>query len=135
MAITRIAAAGLAVAAVTLAGAGSASAQPTSSNPSPPSGSVTITLSPEQVSFLCDKRLPKMESRATKLIDRINGGADVKGSVAWLKARAKTEQDAGRTESAKLLEEKAQRRAGHVDELNKIKGWVADFRSKYCGAK
>ena len=128
---TRIAVTGLAVAAVMLGGAAAASAEPTTSNPAP-SGSVTITLSPEQVSFLCDKRLPKIETRVTKLIDRINGGADVKGSVAWLKAKAKTEQDAGRAESAKLLEEKADRRAGRIDELNKIKGWVTDFRSKYC---
>jgi hypothetical protein len=132
MRITRIAATGLTVAAVTLAGAGSASAQPTS--PAQP-GPVTVTLSPEQVAFLCDKRLPKTETRVTKLIDRINGGAEVKGSVAWLKDRAKKEQDAGRETSAKLLQEKADRRAGRVDELNKIKGWVSDFRSKYCGAK
>ncbi|HEV8557669.1 MAG TPA: hypothetical protein VGR06_14890 [Actinophytocola sp.] len=132
MRITRIAAAGLAVAAVSLAGAVPAGAQPSAP---PPSGSVTITLSPEQVAFLCDKRLPRMETRVTKLIDRINGGADVKGSTAWLKDRAAKERAAGRETSAKLLEERAERRAGRIDELNKIKGWVTDFRGKYCGAK
>jgi hypothetical protein len=131
MRITRIAAAGLAVAAVSLAGAVPASAQPST----PPSGSVTITLSPDQVAFLCDKRLPRMETRVTKLIDRINGGADVKGSAAWLKDRAAKERAAGRETSANLLEERAERRAGRLDELNKIKGWVTDFRGKYCGAK
>jgi hypothetical protein len=131
MRMTRIAVAGLAVAAVSLTGAVPASAQPST----PPSGSVTITLSPEQVAFLCDKRLPRMETRVTKLIDRINGGADVKGSVAWLKDRAAKERAAGRETSAKLLEERAGRRAGRVDELNKIKGWATDFRGKYCGAK
>jgi len=131
MRITRIAAAGLAVAAVSLAGAAPAVAQPSA----PPSGSVTITLSPEQVALLCDKRLPRMETRVTKLIDRINGGADVKGSAAWLKDRAAKERAAGRETSANLLEERAERRAGRVDELNKIKGWVTDFRGKYCGAK
>jgi len=131
MRITRIAAAGLAVAAVSLAGAAPAVAQPST----PPSGSVTITLSPEQVAFLCDKRLPRMETRVTKLIDRINGNASVKGSTAWLKDRAAKERAAGRETSAKLLEERAARRAGRIDELNKIKGWVTDFRGKYCGAK
>jgi hypothetical protein len=120
---------GLAMSAATVAGAAAATAQPSS----PPSGEVTVTLSAEQVAFLCDKRLPKMENRVTKLVERINGGADVKGSTAWLKARAQKERDAGRESSAQLLEERADRRAGRVDELNTIKGWVTDFRGKYCG--
>jgi uncharacterized protein (DUF885 family) len=132
MRITRIAVTGCALAAVTLAGTAAASAEP-STDPSTQPGSVTITLSPEQVSFLCEKRLPKVENRVTKLTERINGGADVKGSVASLKARAQQEREAGREASAQLLEEKAERRAGKIDELNKIKGWVTDFRSKYCG--
>jgi hypothetical protein len=117
----------------TLAGAGTATAQPVSTPSAPPSGSVTITLSPDQVSFLCNQRLPKVESRTTKLIDRINGDANTKGSVAWLKERAKKESDAGRTASAQLLTERADRRAGRIDQLNKVKGWASDFRSKYCG--
>jgi len=108
MRITRVAATGLALAAITLAGTASASAEPTSS---PAPGPVTITLSPEQVTFFCE-RVTKAEKRATKLTERINGGPDVKGSTEWLKARAQKERDAGRDTSAKLLEERAQRRAG-----------------------
>ena len=119
------------LAAITLAGAAPAGAQP-SSNP-PPSGPVTVTLSPEQLSFLCEKRLPKLESRTTKLIERINGGAEVKGSTAWLKDRAKKEREAGRETSAKLLEERAERRAAKIETLTKVKSWASDFRSKYCG--
>ncbi len=129
MRIIKLAVVSLAISAATVAGAATASAQPTS----PPSGDVTVTLSAEQVAFLCGKRLPKVENRVTKLVERINGGADVKGSTAWLKARAQQERDAGRETSAQLLEERADRRAGKIDELNKIKGWVADFRGKYCG--
>jgi hypothetical protein len=129
MRIIKLAVVGLTISAATVAGATTATAQPSS----PPSGDVTVTLSAEQVAFLCDKRLPKVENRVTKLVERINGGADVKGSTAWLKARAQKERDAGRETSAQLLEERADRRAGRVDELNKIKGWVADFRGKYCG--
>jgi hypothetical protein len=120
---------GLAISAATVAGAATATAQPST----PPSGDVTVTLSAEQLAFLCDKRLPKVENRAGKLAERINGGADVKGSTAWLKARAQKERDAGRESSAQLLEERADRRAGRLEELNKIKGWAADFRGKYCG--
>jgi len=129
MRIIKLAVVGLTISAATVAGAATATAQPSS----PPSGDVTVTLSAEQVAFLCDKRLPKVETRATKLVERINGGADVRGSTAWLKARAQKERDAGRETSAQLLEERADRRAGRVDELNKIKGWAADFRAKYCG--
>jgi hypothetical protein len=127
----RIAAAGLALAAVTLAGTASASADPTTPTPAP-SGPVTITLSPDQVGLLCG-RLTKADKRADKLIDRINGGADVKGSVAWLKAKAQKERDAGHEDAAKRLDDRATKRAGRVDELNKLKAFTKDFASKYCG--
>jgi propanediol dehydratase small subunit len=100
-----------------------------------PSYPVTITLSPEQVQNLCEKRLPKIEKRTTRLLDRINGDASVRGSVQWLKARAAKERDAGRETSAQVLEEKADRRAGRVDQLNQVKKWAADFASQHCGAK
>ena len=136
---TRLAVVGCATAAALTLGGAAASAEtgaPATSTSNPaPSGPVTITLQPDQVQFLCGKRLPKAEQRVTKLIDRINGDASVKGSTAWLKDRAAKERAAGRETSAKLLEERAARRAGRIDELNKIKGWVTDFRGNYCGAK
>lgn len=117
----------LAVALVIGGGAATASADP--------SEPVTITLSPEQVQNLCEKRLPRIESRVTRLLDRIQGDATVRGSVEWLRAKATTERDAGRETSAQLLEERADRRAGHVDQLNQIKGWVTDFRTQHCESK
>jgi hypothetical protein len=133
MRVSRIVITGCALAALTLSGTAAAAAEQPSTPSSP--GSVTITLSPEQVAFLCEKRLPKVENRVTKLIERINGGPDVKGSTEWLKARAKKERDAGRETSAQLLEERAERRAGRIEQLNKIKGWVSDFRTQHCGGK
>jgi len=100
-----------------------------------PSEPVTITLSPEQVQNLCEKRLPKIEQRVTRLLNRINGDASVRGSVEWLRARATKERDAGRETSAQVLEEKADRRAGRVDQLNKIKKWATDFRTEHCESK
>jgi hypothetical protein len=105
-------------------GAATASAEP-----------VTITLSPEQVTNLCEKRLPKIEKRTARLLERINGGPDVRGSVEWLRARATTERDAGRETSAQLLEERAERRAGRVDQLNQVSEWAAGFRTEHCEAK
>lgn len=131
MRITRIAVTGFALAAFTLAGVASASAEPTSS---PAPGPVTITLSPEQVTFFCE-RVTKVERRVNKLVERINGGPDVKGSTEWLKARAQKERDAGRETTANMLEERAERRAGRIDQLNKIKAWAAEFNTKYCGGK
>lgn len=100
-----------------------------------PSAPVTITLSPEQVQNLCEKRLPKIEQRTTRLLDRINGDANVRGSVEWLRARATKEKDAGRETSAQLLDERADRRAGRVDQLNQVKQWATDFQTEHCGAK
>lgn len=96
---------------------------------------VTITLSAEQVQNLCEKRLPKIEQRVTRLLDRINGGPEVRGSVEWLRARATTERDAGRETTAQLLEERADRRAGRVDQLNQAKQWATDFRTEHCESK
>jgi hypothetical protein len=100
-----------------------------------PSAPVTITLSAEQVANLCEKRLPKIEQRTTRLLDRVNGGPEVRGSAEWLRARAAKERDAGREASAQLLEERADRRAGRVDQLNQVKQWATDFRTKHCEAK
>ncbi|HEV7647586.1 MAG TPA: hypothetical protein VGP26_05435 [Actinophytocola sp.] len=107
------------------------SSQPAPSEP----GSVTITLSAEQVQALCDRRLPKIQTRTSKLVERIQGDENTSGSAAWLRARAKKESDAGRTETAQLLEERADRREGFVDPLNKINKWAADFSAAHCGSK
>ncbi len=96
---------------------------------------VTITLSPEQVQHLCEKRLPKIEKRVDRLLTRINGDAEVRGSAEWLRARAATEREAGRETSAQLLEERADRRLDRVDDLTKIKQWTTDFRTDHCGSK
>jgi hypothetical protein len=127
----RLLVSGVVAAGLMVGCAGIASAQPSA----PPSEPVTITLSPEQVTNLCEKRLPKIEKRVTRLLERVNGGAEVKGSAEWLKAKAAKEREAGRETSAQVLEERADRRLGQVDKLNQVKTWVTDFQSKHCGAK
>ena len=113
--------------AIALAVPGAAAAQP--------STPVTITLSPEQVQKICEKRIPRIETRIDRALARINGGADVRGSVAWLRERAEAERAAGRETSAQLLEERADRRADRVPQLEQVKTRVAEFRSAHCGAK
>jgi hypothetical protein len=111
------------------------SAEPAEPVPSSEPGSVTITLSPEQVTFLCDQRLPRIEKRTGKLVERIQGDEDTRGSAANLRARADREREAGRENTAQVLEERADRREGFVDELNRINQWAADFRTEYCESK
>ncbi len=130
----RLVVSGVVAAGLVLGGAATAGATAGTTGEQP-SGPVTITLSPEQVTNLCEKRLPRIEKRATRLVERITGDADVRGSAANLRARAAEERDAGRETTAQVLEEKADRRAGRVDQLNQVKKWVADFRAQHCGAK
>jgi hypothetical protein len=134
---SRIVVGGAVVGSVLFGGAAVATAQEDPSSEPAPSepGSVTITLSPEQVTRLCEKRLPRIEKRTTKLVERIQGDEETRGSAAWLRARAADEREAGREETAKQLEERADRREGHVDALNKVNQWAADFRTEHCESK
>jgi hypothetical protein len=137
--MSRIAVGGAVVGSVLFGGAAVASAQedPSTTAPAPSGepGSVTITLSPEQVARLCETRLPRIEKRTTSLVERIQGDENTRGSAAWLRARATKEREAGREETASLLEERADRREGFVDSLNKINKWAVDFRTEHCDAK
>jgi hypothetical protein len=135
---SRIVIGGAVVGSVLFGGAAVATAQEDpSTQPAPSSepGSVTITLSPEQVTFLCEQRLPKIEKRTSKLVERIQGDENTRGSAAWLRARADREREAGRETTAQVLEERADRREGHVDQLNKINKWATDFSTQYCESK
>lgn len=96
---------------------------------------VTITLSAEQVERICQKRIPRIEQRADRALERIAGGPEVRGSVEWLKARAAKEREAGRETSARLLEEKADRRAGRTPQVEDVKAKVAEFKARHCGGK
>jgi hypothetical protein len=104
-----------------------AAAEPT---PTPTYG--PITLSPEESQRLCAEVLPKLIERREKLAARINGGADVRGSVAWLKARAATQRAKGHEKVAAKLEKRAERRAGRLEQLGKVKTELETFKTKHC---
>jgi len=108
---------------------GTAMADPT---PSPTPSYAPITLSPEESQRLCAEVLPKLITRREKLATRINGGADVKGSVAWLKARAAKQKAKGHEKVATQLEQRAERRAGRLEQLAKVKGELEAFKTKHC---
>lgn len=124
--IRRIAVAA-AVAGVGLATTGVASAQDKTYAP--------VTLSPEQVKKICEQRLPRVEDRVTRLTTRINGGADVIGSTAWLKAQAQKARDAGDTARAERLDKRVERRGDQLSHLGKVQERVDKFQAEHCGVK
>jgi hypothetical protein len=128
----RAAIVGCGAAAVLAISAPVASAQTT--EPTTPSYA-PITLSPEQSQRLCGDLLPRLIDRTTKLTTRINGGADVQGSVAWLKARAQNQRAKGHPQIADQLTQRADRRAGRVGDVNSIQQRLTTFKTQNCEAK
>jgi hypothetical protein len=110
-----------------------AAADPT---PSPSAGTSykPVTLSPEESQKLCAERLPKMIARRDKLAQRINGGADVKGSVAWLKARAAKQKADGHDKVAARLEKRAEHRSERLKQLGTVKTKLESFKTEHCQA-
>ncbi|MEV8437714.1 hypothetical protein AB0425_10115 [Actinosynnema sp. NPDC051121] len=94
-----------------------------------------ITISPEQVKKLCEERAPKVEERIARLTTRINGGPDVAGSTAWLRARAQQARDAGNTARAERLDRRLERRDGQVSRLGDAQRRVDKFQAEHCGVK
>ncbi|WIY01804.1 hypothetical protein QRX60_48680 [Amycolatopsis mongoliensis] len=124
---TRLALAGCGSAACLLVAAPLASAQTTSPAPVAP-----ITLSPEESQQVCGDWVPKLQKRAENLQKRINGGPEVAGSVANLKARAQDQRAAGHNDRATKLDERATKRQGKVGELNAAKQKLDAFASAHC---
>jgi hypothetical protein len=108
-----------------------AAADPTPT-PSPSASYAPITLSPEESQRLCAEVLPKLIARREKLATRISGGADVKGSVAWLKARAAKQRTKGHEKVADRQEKRAERRGARLEQLGKIKTELEAFKTKHC---
>ncbi|WP_432890934.1 hypothetical protein ACQPYH_13770 [Kribbella sp. CA-245084] len=124
--------------AVVLVGGLVASTTIAAADPTPkPSASTSykpVTLSPEESQKLCADRLPKMIARRDKLAQRINGGADVKGSVAWIKARAAKQKANGHEKAAAQLEKRAERRSERLKQLGTVKTKLEAFKTEHCQA-
>jgi hypothetical protein len=123
---TRLALAGGVSAACLLVAAPLASAQTTSAPVAP------ITLSPEESQQVCSDWVPKLQKRAANLEKRINGGAEVKGSVANLKARAADQRAAGHAARADQLDQRATKRQGRIGELDTAKQKLDAFAAAHC---
>ena len=99
----------------------------------PPAPPTPITLSPEESAYVCNDLLPKLKHRAEKTQKRINGGPDVKGSPAWLRAKAQEQRAKGHEKVADKLEKRADRRAGRAGEVTNALRRAEAFQTAHCG--
>ncbi|WIX74840.1 hypothetical protein QRX50_25005 [Amycolatopsis carbonis] len=103
----------------------------TTAPPAPPSVA-PITLSPAESQQVCGDWVPKLQKRAQNLTDRINGGAEIAGSVANLKARAADQKAKGHTAAADRLQKRADKRQSRISQLGDAKGKLDAFASAHC---
>ncbi|MEU4672046.1 hypothetical protein AB0F91_29725 [Amycolatopsis sp. NPDC023774] len=105
------------------------------SSTAPPSSAVPvapITLSPEESQQVCGDWVPKLQKRAKNLTDRINGGAEVAGSVANLKARSADQKAKGHTAAADRLQKRADKRQSRISQLSDATSKLDAFASAHC---
>jgi hypothetical protein len=93
-----------------------------------------ITLSPEQATEVCTKRIPAILSRVDRLTTRINADAATRGSTAWLQARHDKAQAAGRTEEADRIQKRVDGRPAKLGKLADAKKRATEFRDAHCAA-
>ena len=105
-----------------------ASAQTTTS----PAPVAPITLSPEESQQVCNVWVPRLQKRTDNLTARINGGPEVQGSLANLKARAQDAWNKGHNEQADRLDQRAQKRQGRLGDLANAKQKLDAFATAHC---
>jgi hypothetical protein len=81
---------------------------------------------------LC-KRVPKIEKRLQRALDRLNGDAARRGSISRLEKRAENAEKAGHTEIATYLNDKLAFRRSLVPTLEKRRKDLASVKS-WCKA-
>lgn len=121
-------------------GTSTPAATPTaSSSPSPSThvtvdgNTVTITTDLATVQAWCT-RDQKAQARLTALQQRIQAGADTKGSVAWLRAKAAAAATAGHPEQAKRLNERADRRQDRLPQIANALTRLKNADTTVCSA-
>ena len=85
-------------------------------------------------SAICTQRIPAVLARIDKLTARINGDASVKGSTAWLRAKANEARAAGTRRSPTCSPPGRTSRPGRLDELTKLRSDVQHVQATDCAA-
>lgn len=97
-----------------------------------PAESVTVhgqTRFEARVDCLCG-RVPSATDRVERALDRINGDADVRGSILWLQDRADRARDAGREDLAELIEGRIDIQIERIDVLEARLDWLSEAAMK-----
>jgi hypothetical protein len=79
----------------------------------------------ERADRLCD-RVPRVQKRVDRLLDRLRAGSDVEGSIAWLTDRADQARDDGHDDLATFIEHRATIRTERIDVLEARADALAD---------
>ncbi|MFK0160150.1 hypothetical protein ACIQVK_49855 [Streptomyces sp. NPDC090493] len=111
---------GLATAALLAAGTGAAVADGTPAPAATPTG--------DGARALC-KRVPRIDRRIDRALQRLNAGADERGSVARLQRRLDNAKAAGHDEVATYLQDRLTFRKSLVPTLEQRKQDLADVRT------
>ncbi|WP_409179328.1 hypothetical protein F9C11_22485 [Amycolatopsis sp. VS8301801F10] len=93
-----------------------------------------VTLSPQEVQQMCTAWVPKLRKQAQNLTNRINGGPEVSGSVANLKARANDARTKGHAAQADRLQKRADKRQSRLGELADATKQLDAFTAAHCQA-
>jgi hypothetical protein len=93
-----------------------------------------ITLSPEQATWVCTQRIPKILARIDRVTTRINADVTTRGSTAWLQARQDRAKPAGHTDVADRIQKRIDARPAKLDALGDAKQRVTDFRDANCAS-
>lgn len=105
---------------------------PATAMPTASTGTAAGATDPDELSRLCRDRLPIIQARAAHLIEVLEGGPDVVGSVEWLRANADTAEANGRPERAQLLRARADLRATRADDIARVVQRLEDAAATYC---
>ena len=87
---------------------------------------------PKDAAARCD-RLKKQQEKRRARLTRLQAGADTRGSVAWLTAKAKTATAAGDPALAKLYTDRAALRSKVVEPLQTVAGDLDAVIKTACG--
>jgi hypothetical protein len=126
--VAALATASAATLGLLLAGTGTALAD----DPGTTAAQGPITLSPEQATYVCTKRIPAILARVDRVTTRAGADASTRGSTAWLQARHDKARAAGRTEEADRIQKRIDGRPAKLEKLADAKKRVTEFRDANC---